>query len=127
MERLKYENLGTTIGIRLPQNEYKGFSVVARFKPVNENTHFSSDEKIDYSVNLWLKEYTVDDEFKIETQEIDTYTISATSKRIKLEIIKLIEQMLTNNEFNKFVERFTYTYKCFDIGNSLEEGEIIEK
>ena len=72
---------------------------------------------------MWLMRNDIDDTFKIYSQEIDTQYISGDKSTIRDNIVKIIEQDYESNFFDYYIERFEYTYKCFDKGNDFYEYE----
>lgn len=115
---LKPRYKGTTIEIRLPE-EYKRYSVECTYKYVK------TKEK--YELSMWIKSNDVRDKFRIESQEIDTQLIPGTKETIQDNICKIVEQMCIAKSFDEYINRYEYTYKCFDTGNELYEKERIEK
>lgn len=99
---------GYTLEFDLPQDKYKGYSV--------ECTYKYSKKKEKYGISMWLKRKDLRDKFKIESEEIDTQYIYGTKETIVDYISRIVEQMVINNHFDDYVERFEYTIKCFDIG-----------
>lgn len=115
---LKPRYKGTIIEIRLPE-EYKRYSVECTYKYVK------TKEK--YELSMWIKSNDVRDKFRIESQEIDTQLIPGTKETIQDNICKIVEQMCIAKSFDEYINRYEYTYKCFDTGNELYEKERIEK
>lgn len=113
---LKYENKGYIIEINLPEEcGYKGYSVECRYQ--------YDKEKEKYSLSLWLKRNDITDRFKIDSQEIDTQYISGTRENIRQNICRIVEQASLSGFFDQYVQRYEYTYKCFDRGDDLFEKE----
>lgn len=112
----KYENLGTTIEVKLPNQEgYRGYSAVCRYI-------FDHDvEK--YRLSMWLHNEEIDDLFKIDEQEIDTQYITSEKKDIKKNICRIVEQAYSCGFFDDYIRRFEYTYNCFNRGNEMYEQE----
>lgn len=107
---------GYTIRIQLPEEcGYKGYSVKCTYK------YNKTKEK--YSLSMWLKRDDIDDDFKIDSQEIDTQYIPGTRETIENNIFRIVEQASLSGYFNYYIERFEYTYDCFDRGNELFEKE----
>lgn len=104
--------------IRIPLSEecgYAGYSVKCTYK------YNMVKEK--YRLSMWLKRDDIDDDFKIDSQEIDTQYISGTSETIIDNICRIVEQASLSGYFNHYIERFKYTYDCFERGNELLEQE----
>lgn len=115
---LRYENKGCTIEIKLPEKcDHEGYSVECRYM------YDKITEK--YLLSMWLKRDDVDDRFKIDSQEIDTQYISGTKETIRQNICKIVEQASLTGFFDYYIERYEYTYKCFDKGNELLERESL--
>lgn len=116
---LKYKNKGYTIEIGLPKEcGHEDYSI--------ECTYRYDKEKEQYMVSMWLKRYDIDDKFKIESQGIDTQYISETKENIRQNICKIVEQISLSGFFDYFIERYEYTYTCFDRGNELFEKERMD-
>lgn len=118
---LRYTNKGYTVEIDLPSNKGRGdngYAVECRYKYDKES------EK--YLLSMWLRRKDIDDKFKIEYQKIDTQLISATRDTILEYICRIIEQADSKGYFDYYIERFEYTYKCFDHGNDFFERESLD-
>ena len=109
---LRYENKGYLIDVKLPESDY---SVLCRYK--------YDKNKDKYLFSMWLMRNDIDDTFKIDSQEIDTQYISGDKSTIRDNIVKIIEQAYDSNFFDYYIERFEYTYKCFDKCNDFYESE----
>ena len=109
---LRFTNLGHAITIRLPQRYgYEGFSVDCFYK---------YDKNIEkYILSMWLKKNDIGDRFKIDAQEIDTQPVSGTRETIRDNICRIVEQACEAKYFDPYVERYNYTYTCFDCGDDL--------
>lgn len=115
---LRYENEGSLISIPLPGKYRKGgYAVECRFIYNKENDN--------YLLSMWLRRTDVDDRFKIDGQNIDTQIIKGTRETIKVNICQIVEQLSRNGFFDYYVDRFEYTYACFDRGNELFEEEKV--
>lgn len=113
---LKKIREGYTIRIQLPEEcGYKDYSVKCTYK------YNKTKEK--YSLSMWLKRDDIDDDFKIDSQEIDTQYIPGNREIIEDNICRIVEQASLSGYFNYYIERFEYTYDCFDRGNELFEKE----
>lgn len=113
---LRYENKGYLIEVKLPESDY---SVLCRYK--------YDKNKDKYLLSMWLMRNDIDDTFKIDSQEIDTQYISGDKSTIRDNIVKIIEQAYESNFFDYYIERFEYTYKCFDKGNDFYEAERLSE
>lgn len=109
---------GTTIEIMLP-DEYESYSVECTYR------YIKPKEK--YELSMWLKYNGVRDKFRIESQEIATQLIPGTKETIQDNICRIVEQMCAVNSFEEYIDRYKYTYKCFDRGNELFEEEMKEE
>lgn len=107
---------GYTIRIQLPEEcGHKGYSVKCTYK---------YNKKINkYILDMWLMQDGIDDEFQIRSQEIDKQPISGTKDTIEDNICKIVEYASLSGYFNHYIERFEYTYNCFDRGNEMFEKE----
>lgn len=115
---LKYKDKGHIIEINLPKEEkYKGYTIECRYQYIKE--------KEKYLLSMWLRNNSTDDKFKIEYQHIDTQPLSGTRETIRQNICKLVEQAASIGYFDEYIDRFKYTYKCFDKGNEMFEAESI--
>lgn len=116
---LKIIREGYTIRISLPkESSCNGYSVKCTYK------YNKREEK--YSLSMWLKRDDIDDDFKIDSQEIDTQLISGTRETIEDNICRIVEQIGLKGFFNYYIERFEYTYDCFNRGNELFEKEKLK-
>lgn len=110
MTRAKH--LGYLIEIKLSEEcGYEGYSAWCAYK------YNKSAEK--YSLSMWLKRHDIDDTFKIESQEIDTQIISGTRETIEENICRIVEQAALSGFFDYYIERYEYTYNCYDLGEEV--------
>lgn len=120
IKMLKVVREGYTVKIKLQEEcGYKGYSVKCTYK------YNKSKEK--YMLSMWLKRDDIDDDFKIDSQEIDTQYISGTKETIEDNIVRVVEQASLSGYFNHYIERFEYTYNCFELGNKLFEQAQLNK
>ena len=111
---------GYTIRIKLPTVcGYEGYSVKCTYK------YNSRKEK--YRLSMWLKRDDIDDDFKIDSQEIDTQDIPGTKETIEDNICRIVEQASLSGYFDYYIKRFEYTYHCFERGDELFETERLVK
>lgn len=111
---------GYTIRIFLPEEcGYEGYSVKCTYK------YIKSKEK--YLLSIWLRRDDIDDDFKIDSQEIDAQYIPGTKETIEDNIRTIVKNASLIGFFNRYIERFEYTYACFERGNELFEQEQLEK
>lgn len=107
---------GYTIRIKLPEEcGYEGYSVKCTYR--------YNKKKEKYLFSMQLKRDDIDDDFKIDSQEIDTQYISGTKETIEKNIIRIVEQASLSGYFDYYIERFNYTCNCFERGNELFERE----
>lgn len=116
---LRYINKGYTIEIPL-SGKYgdDGYSV--------ECTYKFNKSKEKYLLSMWLKRNDIDDKFKIDSQEIDTQYITGTKETIVNNICRIVEQAIYSNFFDYYIDRYEYTYKCFDKGDDFFESERLD-
>lgn len=113
---LKPRYKGTTIEIRLPK-EYKNYSVECTYR------YIKPKEK--YELSMWIKYDGIRDKFRIESQEIDTQLIPGTKETIQDNVCRIVEQMCIAQSFKEYINRYEYTYRCFDKGNEIIENAKI--
>lgn len=112
---------GYTVRIQLPEEcGHKNYSVKCTYK---YNKH-----KEKYQLSMWLKRNDIDDDFKIDSQEIDTQFITSSKETIENDICKIVEHASLSGYFDFYIQRFEYTYNCFKSGNeSFEKRRLDEK
>ena len=98
---------GTMITVELPKNQYKGY-----VKDMNK-----------YALSMWLRNTEVDDRMQICSQEINTQYITSTRENIKKDVCAIVEQAANSSYFDKSIETYEYTQKCFERGNAEFENE----
>lgn len=92
---------------------HNGFSVIA-ISSFNE-------ENNEYVAELYLKDNQISDWKLIE--ETENLVLRVNDKRINSAILKQVSMFLEEGFFHKYIERYEYETKCFDIGNELFEME----
>jgi len=70
-------------------------------------------------LSMWLLKDGIDDEFRINSQEIDTQYFHGASICPERYIKNIIEHGSMSGYFSEYIERLEYTYKCFDKGNEF--------
>lgn len=116
---LKVIREGYTIIIPLSEEcGYEGYSVRCIYK------YDKTKEK--YLLSMWLMCNDVNDDFKIDAQEIDTQYIPGTKETIEHNIRVIVENASLLGYFERYIQRFEYTYKCFERGNELYEQERLK-
>lgn len=108
---------GYMITIDLDEFGYADYSVDCIYK--------YNKQKNKYILSMWLTWNTVDDRFKIDSQEIDTQLITSEKDNIEDNICRIVEQASKTGFFDRYIERYEYTYKCFNRGNELYEQEYL--
>ena len=114
MQRLKYEkyrNSNEIITIDL----HNGYTIIA-IKIWNKENH-------NYTVQLMLKENTVDKWDLIEKAESIEFDVDY--KIINKAILKQVATLLSDGFFDYYIDRYEYELKCFDIGNEITEKESL--
>ena len=112
---LKNYYQGTMITIELPELQYKGYVIDCTYK------YIKNLDK--YSLTMWLRNTEIDDRLQICSQGINTQLITSTRENIKKDICNLVEQAANSSYFDKAIEIFEYTQKCFERGNAEFENE----
>lgn len=118
---LRYENLGAEIGFNLAWNndeKYRGYSIIARYVPVGG---IIADETCEFTVHLYLQDNAVCDLHSIT--DVEPFTVQATKKSVKSVIGAMVEKKLESGYFDKYIERFNYYCKCFEIGDEILTGK----
>lgn len=106
---------GYTIAICLPEtNGHEGYSVRCTYRYVKNEGK--------YLLSMWLIRNDIG-----EAQEIDTQYISGDMETIEENIVRIVEQGALSGYFDRYIERFEYTCRCFDMGNELFEQEELDK
>ena len=107
---LRYENISNnTISIDMKN----GYSVI----PMTLWDSFNKN----YQVTFYLKGDTYDTLELIETKE--KFIVESNIKEIKLDVTKIVSELLLEGFFKKYTDRYEYMMKCFDRGNELYESE----
>lgn len=76
---------------------------------------------------MCLRHDDIDDDFKIDAQEIDAQYIPGTKETIEHNIRVIVENASLLGYFERYIQRFEYTYKCFERGNELYEQERLKE
>ena len=105
----KYKGLDNIIIIDL----HNGCSVIA--------ISLFSEENNEYIAELYLKDNQISDWKLIE--EAENIVLKVNDKRINSAILKQVSTFLEEGFFDKYIERYEYETKCFDIGNEQMEKE----
>ena len=110
--RLTYKNYRGCKDI-LTIDLHNNYTVIA-IKSWNPDAH-------KYTVQLMLKENTVDKWDLIEKEESIEFNVG--HKIINSAILKHIATLLSEGFFDYYIDRYEYELKCFDIGNEIAEKE----
>ena len=110
---MKYENLGNAILVPIVQN----YSILAFIK--------NDKVKDKHTITFYLHRKDIPTYDLIE--EVEDLSLPNIEKNsIKTYVCNFIEDCFKNGMFNKYIIRFEYQQKCFDIGvellNSQERG-----
>ncbi len=111
---------GYTVRVPLPEEcGYLGYSVKCTYK---------YDKIIGkYYLSMWLSREDIDDDFRIDAQEIDAQYIRGTRRTINNNIKRIVANASLSNYFDNYIKRFEYTYDCFECGNDfLQKKDIGE-
>jgi len=113
MNRLKRK--GYTVETDLKKFGYEGYSVECTYK------YIKGEEK--YLLRMGLVPKDFNSRIKIEFNEIDTQLISGSKETVENNINRIIGQAAVSGFFDKYIEKFEYECKCFDLGNEILEKE----
>lgn len=105
---LRYKLLGNNV---TSVNLNNGYSVIVI-------SIWDKGEKI-YRSTFYLKGDSYDTLDLIESKE--GIKVDADMKTLKVELAKMITNLLTNGFFKYYIERYNYMMRCFDKGNELFE------
>lgn len=76
-----------------------------------------------YDAKFYLKENSIEKYTAIHTLNNDSITFDGNRKTIKVDILKYISHLLSENYFASCIQDFEYEIKCFDKGNEFLEEE----
>ncbi len=108
---IQYRNKRTTITIDLPKKcGYKGYSVDCSYS-------FDKNKK-QYLVSMELFRNDIKDK-----QFIDTQYVNGDKTTIDFNIRHIVEHASMSRYFKEAIQKYEYTYKCFDKGNAFYEEE----
>ena len=107
-KRLKYEKYNGCDNV-ITIDLHNGYFVIAIW----------SQNELDFSVTLHLKEKTTD----MWDLIVDDWKFTANQKTINAAILKSVADNLENGFFNKFIERNEYYLKCSQLGCDLLDKE----
>ena len=115
MKKLTYENYRGCKDI-LTIDLHNDYTVIA-IKSWNSDKH-------KYTIQLMLKENTVDKWNLIEKAESLEFNVDY--KIINKAILKHVATLLSEGFFDYYIERYEFELKCFDRGNSIIEKERLD-
>ena len=112
---------------KLVYTEFRGSKDILTIDLHNDYTVIAikiwNADKGNYTVQLMLKENTVDKWDLIEKAE--SLEFDTNYKFINKAILKKIAELFGEGFFNYYINRYEYEMKCFDIGDSqLKEEKI---
>ena len=106
---------------KLTYIEYKGCKDIITIDLHNGYTIIAikswNAEKENYTVELRIKEKTVDKWDLIEDAECLEF--KANYKTINSAILKQVATLLDNGFFDYYIQRYEYELNCFDIGDEI--------
>lgn len=109
---LRYEIIGN---IALNIDLHNGYSVMAIAKWDRDT------EK--YTTTLYLK----NNEFNINhfdlIEDFENFELDSDIKTVKTDITAIVTELLSDGFFNKYIKRYEYEHKCFEIGNDYIENQ----
>ena len=110
---------------RLEYKNYRGCKDIITIDLHNDYTVIAikswNSDKHKYTVQLMLKENTVDKWNLIENAESLEFNVDY--KIINKAILKHVATLLSDGFFDYYIDRYEYELKCFDRGNSIIEKE----
>ena len=108
---IKCRNKRTTLTIDLPEEcGHTGYSVDCSYS-------FDKDQK-QYLLSMELFRNDISDK-----QTIDEQYINGDEITIEYNIRRVVEYASMSGYFDKYIEKYEYTYKCFDKGNEFFEHD----
>lgn len=110
---IKCRDKRTTITIDLPE-ECEGYTVDCSYS-------FDKDQK-QYLVSMELFRNDIGDK-----QFIDSQYIAGDKSTIEYNIQHIVEYASMSGYFDKYIQKYEYTYKCFDKGNEIFEKESLKQ
>lgn len=120
-KRLKYEKWNGCNNVIII-DLHNGYSVIAIWNKQQQDEETMSQDE--FSVTLHLKENTIDKWDLI----VDDWSFVATYKTINAAILKSVANVLADDFFKPFIDRFEYDLKCSELGcNLLDEERLGDK
>ena len=113
---------------RLKYKNYRGCKDIITIDLHNDYTVIAiksrNSDKHKYTVQLMLKENTVDKWNLIENAESLEFNVDY--KIINKAILKHVATILSDGFFDYYIDRYEYELKCFERGNSIIEKERLD-
>jgi hypothetical protein len=113
-KRLKYDKINNADNI-ISINLNNGYEIIALTGNINENT---------YTTTLFLKEHTIDNWMLIDDVEKLVFDIKPTTN-INSVILKKVSDLLSENFFDYYINRYEYELKCYEKGSEIIEFKEI--
>ena len=108
---IKYRDKRTTLTIDLPEEcGHEGYSVDCSYS-------FDIEQK-QYLLSMGLRRNDIGD-----IQSIDSQYVSGDKNTIEYNIQHIVKYASMSGYFEKYIQKYEYTYKCFDKGNDYFEKE----
>lgn len=112
---IKCKNKRTTLTIDLPEEcGHAGYSVDCSYS-------FDKDQE-QYLLSMELFRNDIGDK-----QAIDKQYINGDEATIESNIRRIVEYASMSGYFDEYIEKYEYTYKCFDKGNDFFEKESLKQ
>lgn len=124
-ELMKPRCKGNTLMIELSDFGYENY--------IAECTYYFDKKKDKYSLSMWINRKDIEDRMRLSSKKVDTQYIPGIKETIVENICRIVHQAATVADedgvryFDRFVERYEYELKCFEIGNELLEQERLGK
>lgn len=105
-----YKNISTnTISIKINKN-YEIIAMIMYHK-----------ETSDYDVNYYLLRTDIQ---LMDLMYTDEHTFNnSTLRSIKHDVVKYVEDYTKHGRFDRYINRYEYMLKCFELGNEIEENK----
>lgn len=101
---MRYKNLGNAISVDITDK----YSIIA----------FINNEKGNHTLTLFLHREDIPTFDLIE--DVENMVLPTVNKEnLKLHVCDFIEKCCENKLFDKYINRFEYQQKCFDIGSEI--------
>ena len=109
MERLRYEKIAESV---ISVDLHCGYTIVALRQWVKN--------KKCYIVTLYLKDNTVDFlDLMEELENVKVFVDSKDERTVNREIAQKITELYDSGQCAKYIERYEYTMRSFNIGNEI--------